>query len=219
MKDPLLGNKISAAVLAALLLVFGLPQLPRFFHSPGHYVEKDGLHLSYCCVDLDFGEETATSGEEKPYDLGLLLASADPVAGARRAAGMCGSCHSFTQGGANGAGPNLWNRVGADIASVDGFKYTPALGSLEGVWTWDRLDRFLANSQEYVPGGGMVQRVGNDARRAEILAYLGSLSPDAPAFPDPLPQDIPEDGGEEAGTVPDAAGDGVPDDAGPASFG
>ena len=201
MNDPLLFNKIAAALLVALLLVFGLPQFAKIALGGGHHAKGEELHLAYCCVELDFGG-AAAAAEEAPYDLGLLLANANPAGGERRVA-VCKSCHTFEEGGANGTGPNLWNKMGAEIASKPGFTYTSALAALEGVWTWERMDAYLQNSQEYVPGGGMVQRVGRDEHRADILAYLGTLSPNAPPFPDPLPA-APA---EEAAGAEETAGD------------
>ena len=185
MNDPLLVNKIFAAFIGALLLVFGLPQFSAIFLGGGHHGGGKELHLAYCCVELDFAGAAAAVEEEAPYDLGLLLANADPASGERRVA-ACKSCHSFEEGGPNGTGPNLYNKMGADIASKAGFNYSSALAALEGVWTWERMDKYLQNSQDYVPGGGMVQRVARDEQRADILAYLGSLSANAPAFPAPL---------------------------------
>ena len=194
MKDPLLGNKIAAAVLAALLLVFGLPQFAKIALGGGHHSGGDELNLAYCCVELEFAS-TAAAAEEAPYDLGLLLANAS-VAGCERRIAVCKSCHTFDENGANGTGPNIWNKMGVDIASKPGFNYTPALLALEGVWTWERMDDYLRNSQEYVPGGGMVQRVARDEHRADILAYLGSISVNPPPFPEPLP--APPPAAEEA---------------------
>ena len=195
MNDPLLGNKIAAALLTALLLVFGLPQFAKIALGGGHHAKGEELHLAYCCVELDFGG-AAAAAVEAPYDLGLLLANASAASGERRVA-VCKSCHTFEEGGASGTGPNLWNKMGAEIASKPDFTYTSALAALDGVWTWERMDRYLQNSQEYVPGGGMVQRVGRDEQRADILAYLGSLSPNAPPFPDPLPAPTAEEAAEE----------------------
>ena len=96
---------------------------------------------------------------------------------------MCKSCHTFDKGGAQGTGPNLWDVVGRGVASVDGFRYSSALTGAGGDWTYERLDAYLQNSQAYVPGTAMVQRVGKAEHRADIIAYLRSLS-DAPA---PLP--------------------------------
>ena len=183
-KDPLFLNKIFFSVIAALLLFFGLPQLAAAVFGGGHHGgghDKE-LHLAYCCVEL---EVEKSGGEEKPVvDLGTLLASANPAGGERRAA-LCKSCHTFEEGGAQGAGPNLYNIVGRAVAGVDGFTYTGALTDIGGEWTYERLDAYLKNSQEYVPGTAMVQRFPKDAQRADLLAYLGTLSPSPVPFPAP----------------------------------
>ncbi len=184
MKDPLLTNKIAGAVLAALLLVFGLPQLTGAVLGGGHGGGRGGeLHLAYCCVDLEV-QDHAAADEPAPVDLGTLLANASVAGGERRAA-LCKSCHTLEEGGANGTGPNLWNVVNRNVASVSGFNYTGALQAAGGVWSYDRLDEYLKNSQAYVPGTAMAQRFARDDQRADILAYLGSLSANPVAFPQP----------------------------------
>ncbi len=184
MKDPLLSNKIAGAVLAALILVLGLPQLTAAIFSDGHAGgHGDELQLAYCCVELETAAPSA-SAEPAPADLGTLLANAS-VSGGKRRAALCASCHTFEEGGANGAGPNLWNIVGRPVASAPGFNYTSALQEFGGAWTYQRLNEYLKNSQEYVPGTAMAQRFARDDQRADILAYLGSLSASPAPFPEP----------------------------------
>lgn len=185
-KDPLFSNKLAAAGLSAMLLIFGLPQLTRALTGGGHGGgHGDELHLAYG-GDLEL--ETGAShggGEEAPaFDLGAALREASAAAGERRSA-LCASCHTFNEGGANGTGPNLWDIVGRDVAGDAGFNYTGALAGLGGSWTYERLDAYLKNSQEYVPGTAMVQRIGRDSQRAEIIAYLASLSNNPVPFPEP----------------------------------
>lgn len=184
-KDPLLSNKIAGAVLAALLLVFGLPQLTAAIYGGGghHGGAAEELHLAYCCVELETAP--ASAADEAPKDLGTLLASASASAGERRAA-LCKSCHTFDEGGAQGTGPNLWNVVERPVASVAGFNYSPALKEFGGVWSYERLDEYINNSQDYIPGTAMVQRFARDDQRADILAYLRSLSDDPVDFPPPV---------------------------------
>lgn len=184
MNDPLLSNKIAAAILTALLLIFGLPQLAKALFGGGHHGGGGGeLHLAYG-GDLDLGAGAAAAEEAPKVDLGTLLAGASASGGERRAA-LCRSCHTFEEGGANGTGPNLWGVVGRELASHAGFNYTSALKDAGGVWTYERLDLYLKNSQEYVPGTAMVQRFPRDDQRADILAYLGSLSANPVPFPEP----------------------------------
>lgn len=184
-KDPLLSNKIAGAILAALLLIFGLPQLTAAIFGGGHHGggHDEELHLAYCCVELE--TSTAAVTEEAPADLGTLLATASVSGGERRAA-LCKSCHTFEEGGANGTGPNLWNVVNRPVAGVSGFNYSSALREFGGEWSYERLDGYLKDSQEYVPGTAMVQRFRKDDQRADLLAYLGSLSANPVAYPEPV---------------------------------
>jgi cytochrome c len=184
MNDPLLSNKIAAAVLTALLLIFGLPQLAKALFGGGHHGGGEGeLHLAYG-GDLDLSAGAAPAEEAPKVDLGTLLAGASDSGGERRAA-LCKSCHTFEEGGPNGTGPNLWGVVGRDVASHAGFNYTSALKEAGGVWTYERLDHYLTNSQEYIPGTTMVQRFPRDDQRADILTFLGSLSATPVPFPEP----------------------------------
>lgn len=185
MKDPLFANKIAGAILASLLLFFGLPQLAKALYGGGHEEghEKGELKLAYP-VDYKSSEGGAAAEKKEAPDLGTLLANANPAAGERRAA-LCKSCHTLEKGGANSTGPNLWGVVGRPVASHEGFKYTAALQAFGGDWTYERLDKFLENSQALVPGTGMAQRFAKPEQRAEILAYLHTLSDNPVPFPEP----------------------------------
>ena len=183
-QDPLFTNKLAAALLTAALLIFGLPQLTGILMGGGghHGGEAEELHLAYCCVELETSGEAPAA--EAPPDLGTLMAATTAAAGERRK-GMCISCHTLDEGGANGTGPNLWNVVGRPVASIAGFNYTNALKEAGGTWTYERLDAYLRNSQEYIPGTGMLQNIRKDNQRADLLAYLGSLSSSPVPFPEP----------------------------------
>ncbi len=183
-KDPLFGNKVAAGVLVALLLIFGIPQLVGALfgssHGGGH--SKDGkLHLAYpIAYEEEGGAGAAAAGPKK--DLGTLLAEANPAGGERRVA-LCKSCHSLEKGGPNLQGPDLYGVVGRAVASHGGFNYSAALKAHGGNWDFASLDKFIEDSQGYISGTAMNQRVAKPEHRAEILVYLNSLS-DSPL---PLP--------------------------------
>ncbi|MEE4208677.1 MAG: c-type cytochrome [Parvularcula sp.] len=194
MKDALFSNKLAAAVLVVLLLFIGLPvittTLAEVFsghHGEHHFEEENPFGLAYKPYAELVGGAEGAAAEEETVSLGCLMQEASAERGARAAA-ICQSCHSFEEGGANGTGPNLWNVVGRDIASVAGYSYSTALKGLDGAWTYENLDPYLYDSQGYVSGTQMAQKIRKDGKRADILAYLGSLtSGEAPAYPECAP--------------------------------
>jgi cytochrome c len=206
MQDPLFFNKLAAAGLVALLLFFGLPQFAAALRG-GHHGGKheEGAHpfpqypIAYATGGASGGEAAA------PVDFATLLAAADPKAGERRAA-LCKSCHTLEKGGANGTGPNLWGTVGAAVAGHAGFNYTGALKAAGGEWTFDRLSAYLENSQAYIPGTAMVQRFPKAEQRAELIAYLNTLS-DSPL---PLPAPAPPEAAADAPAEPTADSEASP---------
>lgn len=193
MKDELYGNKVAGALLAVALLFFAPPVIINTFSALGHHGgghhdgevdEANPLNLAYNPVDLVFGTANAASADTAKPDLGTLLAAASADKGARSAA-ICKSCHSFEEGGANGTGPNLWNIVGREVASVEGFGYSPAMQEYGGVWTYERLDGLLINSKSFLPGTSMAQKIRKEGKRSNILAFMQTLSSSPQAFPAP----------------------------------
>lgn len=127
----------------------------------------------------------AEPAAEAPAASGIiaLVAAADVAAG-QKIARKCVACHTVTAGGANRVGPNLWDIVGADLASREGYKYSSALSGMGGTWSLENLDAFLTKPKTFVPGTKMsFAGVKSEADRAALIAYLRSLSDN----PVPLP--------------------------------
>jgi cytochrome c len=115
------------------------------------------------------------------FTTGVPRASADqsPVPDAFEA---CASCHSYERGEPAQEGPPLWGVVGRQVASVDGFGYSPALKALGGSWDRARLDQFLKDPKAMAPGTLMnLGRVSNANERAAVLDFLETLAADEPA--------------------------------------
>ena len=109
-------------------------------------------------------------------DLSALLRVADVDAG-RRAFGQCGACHTIGQGGQALAGPNLHGIMGRAIASDPRFGYTQALKDHGGHWDDARMDAWLADPAQVVPGTRMAfAGVRDPMARADLIAYLRSES-------------------------------------------
>lgn len=112
-------------------------------------------------------------------DLAERLSGADPEAGAKKFR-QCKACHTVEAGGPNRTGPNLYGVIGRPVASVEGFKYSSALGDFGGNWDVERLDTFFENPRKAVPRTRMsFAGLSKPADRANMIAYLNTQS-DAP---------------------------------------
>jgi cytochrome c len=127
------------------------------------------------------GQQEAAKPAEQPIE--TLLASASTEHGAQ-VAKQCGTCHNFQEGQGAKVGPDLYGVVGRKIASVPGFNYSAALKGMNGNWTFDELNTWLKDPRAMVPGTAMTfAGLSNEKQRADVIAYLNSLSKN----PQPLP--------------------------------
>lgn len=87
---------------------------------------------------------------------------------------LCSGCHTRGDGQQHRLGPDLGGILGRKIGAAVGYDtYTQAMRQLEGAWTRERLDRFLAGPQEMAPGTSMAfAGVKDEAQRAALLDYL-----------------------------------------------
>ena len=141
-------------------------------------------------LNIAAAPEAAAGGEAKPAGPGPiagLLASADVKTGDQFAHRVCVACHTFDKGGKNGVGPNLYGVVGGPHDHEQGFNYSPAMEKFKGQpWTFDALNDWLFKPSAYAPGTRMSYAgITNDKQRADVIAYLRSLSDNPVALPPP----------------------------------
>lgn len=134
----------------------------------------------------------ATSGEEQAAAGGggaasgavAMIAAADAGTGESVVKRKCVACHTLEEGGPNKVGPNLHGVVGREVAAHEGYKYSSALQGKDGSWDYASLDAFLSDPKAWASGTKMAfPGLKKDDERAQVLAYLRSISPDAPPPP------------------------------------
>ena len=173
-------NKIFAAVLlAGLVTMFG-GFVARELVEP-EKLEKNAYVVEGVAME---NMPTAAAGPTGPAPIAPLLAKADPAAG-QKIARQCQACHGFEEGGPNKVGPNLYGIVGNIHAHKDDFTYSTGMAALHGKpWDYDALNEFLYSPKDTVKGTKMTfAGVKNDQDRANLIAWLRTISPSAPPLP------------------------------------
>jgi cytochrome c len=176
-------NKIAGAVLATGLAIVGLRELSAGVFTPEHPAKP-----GYVVEVAEEGGEGAAAADTPP-DWGTVLPAADVAAGEQVFA-KCKSCHTDTNGGANGTGPNLWGVEGRKPGSHAGFAYSAAMtefGSKQAQWDYDHLYEFIKGPQKYIPGTKMTfVGLKKPEDRINLIAYLHSMGGTLPIpAPDP----------------------------------
>jgi cytochrome c len=171
-------NKILGAILGTCLVLLVTSFAASAIFSP-HKPAKPGFEIAV--KEEAAGGEKAAAAAPEPIE--KLLQTADIKKG-EAAAKKCVACHTFAKGDKNGVGPNLYAIVGDKKGEGRGFNFSAAMKGKGGSWSIDDLNQFLNNPKGYIPGTAMgFAGIQKDGERADVLAYLNSLS-DKPA---PLP--------------------------------
>ena len=87
----------------------------------------------------------------------------------------CKACHTFTDGGKNKTGPNLFGVVGSKAGSIEGFKYSDGLSSSGITWDEESLRQWIADSKDMVKDTKMPPQKVKGKKADEIIAFLNGL--------------------------------------------
>lgn len=178
--DNLRTNKILAAFLLAGLLAMGGGKIAEIL-VPDQQLDENAYPIEIKHL-ADSGQAT-TPVIEGPEPILSLIASADIEAGIK-VAKKCTACHEFDLDGKNKTGPMLWNIVDATKGMKEGFNYSDELVGMGGAWDYVSLNAFLYKPKAYIKGTKMnFAGLKKPSDRANIIAYLRSLSDKPVAFP------------------------------------
>lgn len=85
----------------------------------------------------------------------------------------CVACHSMDD---NLVGPAHRGVYGRRAGSAQGYEYSISVSNSHIRWTERTLDRWLANPEGLIPGQKMGYSVPNPKERADLIAFLKSIS-------------------------------------------
>ena len=106
----------------------------------------------------------------------MPLPTAKPPDGATLFRQQCATCHTTNLAEPVRQGPPLVKIVGRPAGKVDGFHYSTGFSKADFVWDDAKLDAWLTNPQEIIPGAVMAYRQAKPETRAAIIGYLKELN-------------------------------------------
>lgn len=166
------GAGIFAMVTGMVSSIIFAPEMPA---KPGYAVAVAGE-----------AKAAAKTAEPAAAPIADRLKTADAARG-QKGFTKCTSCHTPEKGGPAKVGPNLWGVVAGPKAHVGGFKYSAGMldhAKAGETWTYADLDKFLTDPKAFIAGTAMgFAGIKDPADRADVIAYLRSLSDSPAALP------------------------------------
>jgi len=169
-------NTIAGWVLGSGIVALGLSSLSAHYFHANKAERPEAMGYPIAGVT---GAEGGAAGAAVPIE--ALLAKADPAKG-QQVFQKCAACHTVTQGGANGIGPNLWGVLGDEIAKGrGGFAFSDSLAKKGGKWDFASLDKWLTNPRAFADGTKMTfAGLDSAEERADVMAYLNKQGSNLP---------------------------------------
>jgi len=170
-------NKVIAAILVAVLIVFGIGKISDvIFH-----VKKPDIEGYKVEVNVDTATAIQTGASSIDISALLVLGTAE---NGKKVFKKCAACHSINQSGGNKIGPKLWNVMFRPVGSISDYKYSKALSSYGKEWTWEEMNSFLIKPSKWIKGNKMgFAGLKKEEDRASVILYLNENSDN----PKPLP--------------------------------
>lgn len=125
-----------------------------------------------------------------PGDGPVISVASTPEANGRALFQQCKTCHLAAKDAPHRVGPNLWGVYGQPAGRLGDFAYSAAMRRADIIWNDETLSAYLEQPQAVIPGGRMAFRgMPNPNHRADLIAYLKTLTDDLPAPENDPPAD------------------------------
>ncbi len=169
-------NKIIAAVLVTVLIVFGIGKISDIiFHVEAPKVQGYKVEVKLA--------SSSDSGSENQIDIAALLSMGDITHG-EKVFKKCAACHSIKKDGGNKIGPKLWGVMFRPAAAITDYKYSKALSEYKKEWSWEEMNGFLIKPSKWIKGNKMgFAGLKKEKDRASVILYLNQNSDDPKELP------------------------------------
>ena len=171
-------NKLIAAVLVTVLLIFGVNKISDIiFHTESPKVQGYKVEVKLA------NASSLKSSSESQIDIAALLSMGDIEHG-KKVFKKCAACHSINQDGKNKIGPKLWGVMFRPVASIADYKYSKALSEYKKDWSWEEMNGFLIKPSTWIKGNKMgFAGLKKEKDRASVILYLNQNSENPKSLP------------------------------------
>ena len=164
-------NKIIAAILATVVVVFGINKVTDIIFTPDKPQQS-----AYKVEKIEPTLASASSTGQAAVGISELLAMGTVEHG-EKVFKRCSACHMIAAGGKNMIGPNLWSILGKKTGIASGYKYSKALAAYGKEWSFEEMNGFLIKPSAHIKGTKMAfAGLKKEKDRASVILYMNSKS-------------------------------------------
>ena len=164
-------NKIIAAILATVVVVFGINKVTDIIFTPDKPQQS-----AYKVEKIEPTLASASSAGKAAVGINELLAMGTVEHG-EKVFKRCSACHMIAAGGKNMIGPNLWSILGKQTGVASGYKYSKALAAYGKEWSFEEMNGFLIKPSAHIKGTKMAfAGLKKEKDRASVILYMNSKS-------------------------------------------
>jgi len=164
-------NKIIAAILATVVVVFGINKVTDIIFTPDKPQQS-----AYKVEKIEPTLASSSNTGQAAVGINELLAMGTVEHG-EKVFKRCSACHMIAAGGKNMIGPNLWSILGKQTGVASGYKYSKALAAYGKEWSFEEMNGFLIKPSAHIKGTKMAfAGLKKEKDRASVILYMNSKS-------------------------------------------